>query len=751
MIPTEKTKRTYRYAAATVCILLVCVLFCAALYCYSSMIRKMTQSQASSILRDTSASNARMLEYEINNKMTLFQRIADQYHGGESEQEREELIDKLEPILQLYDFKDVGIATPDGEASSVRRGSQNIADTDFFQNAMQGTVGITETLNDPSDGRRINIYSAPISSGETIRGVFYAVYDTEKFTGLFFSPFEGKGYSYVADASGDVMISENGWYGNIPELLLHNGSGNRESAEKIAGDLAKGRSASVTYEAEGMKYAYYSPLGINDWSVVTIVPVSAVMEQYQPIVANTRYFCIFMGCLCIAAAGYFLRQQRKQNRRLQYYAYVDPLTGGRNNTRFMLDAVDVLRAYKGRKTAILAVDINRFKMINQMLGIDAGNRVIHAMEQTLRESLRNNYELSGHRVADRFVVLWMYQDREELIGRLEDLCRDMELLSQTMENICFHASIGVYEVPEEEKVRIDENYVEQLCGNALMAAQALKGGHTTAYRFWDDEMRNRQMQNKIFEDEMYPALERKEFVPWFQPKVDLHTGKLCGAEALVRWQKEDGTLIPPGRFIPFFETNGFIEKVDRAVMEAVCRWQASWKEKGIRILPVSVNLSRKYLYTETFAREWRLYLEEHGLDVDDIRFEITETVAAKDKEMMKKAIHALHTEGFKVLLDDFGTGYSSLLALQELDFDVLKLDCKFIWGIGEERTEKILNHVISMAKTLEMETIAEGVETEEQYQYLREQEVDIAQGYYCHRPMPGEQYEQLLLRERRDG
>lgn len=744
----RKSDRTYRYAAATGCMLLLCILFCTALYVYSSKIRDTTQSQAKVILRDTSSGNARILAYEINNKLTLFQRIARQYQSVGSEEEKQQQLDRLEPLVELYDFKDVGIATADGDALSARNGKLNVADAEFFQKSMQGEVGITATIEDATDGGRINIYSAPISCGDTVSGVFYAVYDNRKFTSLFFSPFEGSGYSYVVNASGDVMISENDWYGNVPDLLRNYSSSNREAAEKLAEDFAAGRAGSVSYEASEAKYAYYSPLGINDWSVVTIVPVSAVMEQYQPIMKDTRSFCIVMGCLCLAAAGYFLRQQRKQNRRLQYYAYVDPLTGGRNNTRFVLDVVSVLGQKGGEKAAVLAVDVNHFKMINQMLGIEAGNRVICELEKALNRSLKNGQEVSGHRGADRFFVLWLYRNEDELKQRLEQLCGDLEQLSRTMENIYFHVAVGVYLVPEEEAGSVDENDVEQLCGNALMAAQALKGGHTTSYRIWDDEMKNLQMQNKIFEDEMYPALERREFVPWFQPKTDLKTGKICGAEALVRWQKPDGTLIPPGRFIPFFETNGFIEKVDHAMLEAVCRWQKAWKEQGIRTLPVSVNLSRTYLYAESFARECREYLEENGLQVDDIRFEITETVAAKDKDLMKKTIHALHTEGFKVLLDDFGTGYSSLLALQELDFDILKLDCKFIWGIGEERTEKILNHVIEMAKTLEMETIAEGVETEEQYRYLKAHGVDLVQGYYCYRPMPGEQYEQLLRKER---
>lgn len=185
-IVTEKTGRKYQYAAATVCMALICLLFCGALYCYSVKIRETTENQARTTLRETSSGNARILAYEISNKMTLFQRIATQYQAVGSEEEKKEKLKKLEPLLELYDFKDVGIATADGEALSVRNGSFQLSEADFFQKSMQGETGITDTMEDQTDGGRINIYSAPVACGDTVSGVFYAVYDNAKFTSLFF-------------------------------------------------------------------------------------------------------------------------------------------------------------------------------------------------------------------------------------------------------------------------------------------------------------------------------------------------------------------------------------------------------------------------------------------------------------------------------------------------------------------------------------------------------------------------------------
>ncbi len=718
------------------------LVFAGALFFYAGQIRRTTEEQARNILKDASARNARMLEYEISNKLTLFQRIAAQYHkpfAGRSQQ----ISRALEPLIELYDFEDVGIVETDGASSSVGGKTYDFSREAFFQRTMQGEVEISATMENPEDGSRVNLYAAPVTVDGEVVGAIYAVYQTEKFIELFSTPFSGNSYSYVTDSSGEVMVAQNGLYGNLLDGLREKSEKNYEELEQMRRDMEERREGSISYYAEETKYAYYRPLEINDWFVVTIVPTQAVMERYAPIVNSTKMLCGFTGLIFCLGAGLIVGQQRRQNRRLQYFAYVDPLTGGKNNTKFLLDAARVLNDQKEKQAAILAVDINHFKMINELLGVEAGNEAICGLEKALLENSRSD-EVVGHRLADQFMVLWLYDSREELTRRLEQLAEGLEELARSMGRIHFQSAIGVHEIRKTGTEPVNTTDVERICGSAMLAAQTLKGGHTTGFCFSSEEIKGRQLRNKIYEDEMYPALARGDFIPWFQPKVDLKTGKICGAEALVRWQKPDGTLLLPGEFVPFFEVNGFIEKVDRAVMDVVCRYLSRWKAENLPTVPVSVNLSRTYLYSENFAAECREYLNEKGLGTEDLQFEVTETFAAKDMEQMKSTIHALHREGFTVLLDDFGTGYSSLLSLLDLNFDVLKLDCEFVRGIGEERTEKILEATIGLAKSLHMEMIAEGVETRKQYEYLKCHGVAAAQGYYYYRPMPAEEFEKLL-------
>lgn len=736
------SERRRRYLAWGAGLMLIGLLSAAALLSYAERVSKTTEHQARQILKDASERNARMLEYEINNKLTLFQRIAAQYKHPLQDGQQETL-ETLEPLIELYDFESVGIILPDGTSWSADGRTYDFLDQEFLQQAVKGQVGVSPTMTDSESGLRVNLYTAPIVVNGENSGAIFAVYQTQKFTDLFSAPFDKNSYSYVTDSSGQIMIAENDYYKNLLEGMGADPEQDRSQLEQMSRDMQRRQEGSISYFAEEMKYAYYRPMNINDWYVVTVVPVQAAMERYEPIIDSTKMLCAFIGFAFCVGAGLILWQQRNQNRRLEYYAYVDPLTGGKNNTCFLLDAVSVLRSQKEAQAAILAVDINRFKMINELLGVEAGNDTIRGLEQILLENSTDG-EVVGHRTADRFLVLWLYRDREELRKRLEQLCIRLENLSANMENIHFQTAVGVHEIHQEERSAVDTLTIEQLCGSAMLAAQTLKGGHTTAYCFSSEEMKERQLKNKRYEDEMHLALKRHEFVPWFQPKVDLKTGRICGAEALVRWQKQDGTLVFPGDFVPFFEANGFIEKIDRAVMDGVCERFRQWKEKKLQTVPVSVNLSRTYLYSENFARESGKYLQEKQLSAGDIQFEVTETYAARDMELLKRAIHALHAEGFTVLLDDFGTGYSSLLSLQELEFDVLKLDCEFVWGIGEERAEKILEATIALAKSLHMKMIAEGVETERQYEYLKKHGVAAAQGYYYYRPMPAEEFEKLL-------
>ncbi len=243
----------------------------------------------------------------------------------------------------------------------------------------------------------------------------------------------------------------------------------------------------------------------------------------------------------------------------------------------------------------------------------------------------------------------------------------------------------------------------------------------------------------IMEQEFHGALKNSEFRVWYQPQIDMRTGKHCGAEALVRWQKQDGSLVKPDAFVPPLEKLGLIARLDEEVLENVCRDISQARKQGITLGPVSVNLSRLQAGRNVITEKLKKITEGYEITRDELFFEITETADGAE-DGLPGLVEQLREKGFQIAMDDFGTGNSSLKVLQESHFDILKLDRYFVARIGDPKAEIILASTIAMAGDLGLEVVAEGVETEEQIRFLLGHQCHLAQGYYYSRPLTKEQY-----------
>ena len=266
---------------------------------------------------------------------------------------------------------------------------------------------------------------------------------------------------------------------------------------------------------------------------------------------------------------------------------------------------------------------------------------------------------------------------------------------------------------------------------------------STSVVFNDGPFDSSYRENEII-NRMEYALKHGEFKVYLQPKVGLDGLGIVGAEALVRWARPDGEIVSPGEFIPLFEKNGFISELDRYMFRIVCEQQKEWGNRGYAVVPVSVNVSRKLLYDLNFVEKYNRILTETAVEVQNVEVEITESVFFDNQPRLLDAIRHLHQSGYRILLDDFGTGYSSMAMLKDMSFDTLKIDKSFVDNIGDERGNKIVDGIIRLAESLELSTIAEGVETREQYEYLKAHGCDVIQGYYFGRPMTAESFEMLL-------
>ena len=274
--------------------------------------------------------------------------------------------------------------------------------------------------------------------------------------------------------------------------------------------------------------------------------------------------------------------------------------------------------------------------------------------------------------------------------------------------------------------------------------EVCKGQYMHHEALYTEQMGKEMQREQQIINEMDTALEEKQFVVYFQPKYELDGYTPRGAEALVRWKKPDGTMVSPGEFIPVFEKNGFIIKLDYYVWDQVCQLIATALRAGRKPDPISVNVSRVNLYNPNFLESLVNLVEKYRIPPEYLHLELTESVFSDTENVILNAVNYLHKAGFTILMDDFGSGYSSLNVLKDIDLDVLKIDMKFLSkGKDDGRGEKILAAVIQMAKALDMPVIAEGVEEKKQVQMLKRLGCNYIQGYYFAKPMPQEDYERL--------
>lgn len=281
--------------------------------------------------------------------------------------------------------------------------------------------------------------------------------------------------------------------------------------------------------------------------------------------------------------------------------------------------------------------------------------------------------------------------------------------------------------------------ISVICDRGFMAIRSIRDNYEHSIAYYTEEMNQKQMQDRALENRFESAISNKEFVAYFQPKYDVKIEKIVGAESLVRWINSDGSMVMPGDFIPLYERDGLIVRLDEYIFRHVCEFQRELMEKGQELLPISVNLSRASIHYIGVVDRYVEIVKETGIPFSCVPIELTET-ATLNNVKIRDCTERLVNAGFALHMDDFGSGYSSLITLSELPFNTLKIDKSLIDCIGQQKGRMVVQQVIILAHGLGMNVIAEGVETAEQVELLREMECDDIQGFYYSRPLPREEF-----------
>ena len=415
----------------------------------------------------------------------------------------------------------------------------------------------------------------------------------------------------------------------------------------------------------------------------------------------------------------------------------DRLTGLYSKEFFYRKVQEQLRENPDRAYTIVSSNIENFKLYNDTFGAPAGDRLLREIADSFR-MLVGADGICGRFSADRFLCLRESSkerlDRNRFLGETQDTLPD-HLKSVIMK-------WGIYEITDPSVP------VEKMCDRALLAVDCIKGQYNQPFAVYDDALRSKLLREKAITDAMETALEQGQFIVYLQPKYSLRNDRLVGAEALARWNHPEWGTMAPGEFIPLFEKNGFITRLDRYVWEQVCILLRDWKEKGYPSLPVSVNMSRADVYQANLLDTLGGLVSKYGIEPAQLHLELTETAYTENPAQIISTVGLLRNRGFIIEMDDFGSGYSSLNMLNQMKLDVLKLDMRFIQSETEKPMGRgILHFIVGLARWLNLSVVAEGVETGEQLEHLRDIGCDYVQGYFFARPMPAGEYEKMLKDE----
>ena len=386
----------------------------------------------------------------------------------------------------------------------------------------------------------------------------------------------------------------------------------------------------------------------------------------------------------------------------------------------------------------VVINIEQFHSINALNGRSFGDRVLQVIGEEINAFLAGTEGIASRFEADRFAIYCMQQpDYRALLNRFQDR------VNRLTRKVSIRLRMGV---------RTWQKGVEPLTmfDHARAACNRVRGDFQNPLMFYDDDMRMKELLNQRLLNDLHSAADERQFKVFYQPKYDIQADppRLASAEALIRWKHPELGMISPGEFIPLFEGNGLISVVDNFVWKEAAAQITAWKEKYGFTLPVSVNVSRADVFDPTLVERLAELVESNGLDYGSIKLEVTETAYADDANQVLEVIRRLRERGFEIEMDDFGSGYSSLNMLSDMPVDVLKMDMKFIRNIESSETDrKLVTLILDIAKFLDVSVVAEGVETEGQLAILRSGNCDLVQGYFFSRPLPPEEFEQLIRRE----
>ena len=693
-------------------------------------------------LEDVANQNAVALYNKIHSNHLLLEGLSENMHGVTTETV-EETLQSFTVFIDDYELKRFTFCFPDGTCYSTDGGVADLSFREFFKRGMEGKGTISGVLSDALEESHglVNAMTIPIfDDNGNVEGVLGLTYNTQTFNdALQIDCFDGQGYSCAINEDGQIMVAMGSNILQLSKNIFSDVLGIDKRNQETISRLQKQMSENVSgggqlFRSEGTYY-YCTPVELMDgditWYMLTIIPADVFENRADPIQTSLYLMIAMVALFIIIGAALLIILSREQQMMLLRFAYEDHITKGDNYAKFCIN----MEKRKKRLGYLVAMDITNFSNINIAAGKNAGDALICDIWQMLVSGLQED-EFAAHVRDDIYIMFLLASDDDSLLERLKHISDRINRRAKQIQVKGIHARYGIYHMNESDEL-------QDAYGKARMAREHAKIHKEQRYAFYDEIDHERIQQDEQLEERFEESLKAGDFEVWYQPKYSAASGEIVGSEALVRWRDKDGSMISPGRFIPLFEQNGMIAKLDEYMVRAVTRQQAKWKDEGRKIYPVSINLSRASLYYADIFERYQSILKESGIEPEYIQLEVTES-AMEGKKDIRVLLEQFRNMGIQILMDDFGTGYSSLATLNMRCFDTIKLDKSLIDHIGDKNGEILLCYIIDMGHQLELHITAEGVENPKQLEFLKQNKCDDIQGFLFARPMPFDQFEKLL-------
>ena len=511
---------------------------------------------------------------------------------------------------------------------------------------------------------------------------------------------------------------------------------------KKALDAGKSYTSSLVYNYKSYDI-YFTPMKYNNWYLLYLNKLDNTKTSVSialMIVIGVLIVIIFL-TIFIFLFGYYLI--KKSNSDIMDLAFYDPLTGCYNFEKFKKELVHKLSEKK--KYCLVTLNIRDFQYINDIIGMKKADEILYDVAKMLDRHLEGD-EIYCRSNADQFYFLLYFKTKEEIERKVYHI---MNRISDRVKEKNINYPVTLYS--GVANIQDDGDATELAIGllhRAEFAQKQIVKSYDNKVSFYDESMKEKENIEKYVTSNGQKALENEEFKLYLQPKFNLQTNVLDEAEVLVRWIREDGTMVYPDQFIPVFEKNGFCVELDLYMFEKSCQLLAKWREKGYAPVRLSVNQSRLLLYQSDYINTLDNILKKYDIPKDMIQLEILEGVAVENIMELNKVFKNIHKLGLRLALDDFGTGYSSLNILSGIDVDEIKFDKQFLLEKDEEQKEKsnvMVKGLVELIGNFSMSTVVEGVETKEDEEFIRRIGCTLGQGYYYNAPIPIEKFEKEYL------